>query len=101
MWYVRENYVSDPPGINLYVPLPQKMTTGFVRYRCLRSSSALEGYHLHLRECAKSCAMGCGPRWSDILHNEFDWRWIVRAQKPVERQPNPSSFFCFSHFSFF
>ena len=87
MCYVRKNYVSDPPGVDLYRKLHQiKGVNGapnFQLYYCLRSSSALEGYHLHLRLCRKACAMGAGPRWHDALSNEFDFRWVLRALKSV------------------
>jgi hypothetical protein len=49
MRYVRKGYLSDPPGVDLYVPL-KTASTGLVMFRCLRTSSALEGYHLHLRQ---------------------------------------------------
>jgi len=48
-------------------------------YGCLRSSSQLEGYHLHLRQLRAAGAMSASPRHQDALMNAFDWRWIVRS----------------------
>jgi hypothetical protein len=48
MRYVKKGYLSDPPGVDLYMPL-KKLSTGLQVFRCRRGSSALEGYHLHLR----------------------------------------------------
>ncbi|KAH8049335.1 hypothetical protein JL720_15642 [Aureococcus anophagefferens] len=38
---VRKGYLSDHPDVELYVP-KKKLATGFVVYRCLRTSSPLE-----------------------------------------------------------
>ena len=77
--YVREGYLSDHPDFALrgaerftpstraeetfprYVP-KKKLSTGFIVYRCLRTSSQLEGYHLHLRETRKASALKAGGR---------------------------------------
>ena len=80
MRYVRKGYLSDHPDVELYVP-KKKLATGFVVYRCLRTSSPLEGYHLHLRETRKASSLKAGPRWHDVVMNEFDFRWIIRALK--------------------
>ena len=44
--YVAQGLLSDSPHIPLYMRL-RKMLSGFLLYRCLRTSSALEGYHVH------------------------------------------------------
>jgi len=44
--YVAQGLLSDSPHIPLYLRL-RKMLSGFQLYRCLRTSSALEGYHVH------------------------------------------------------
>jgi hypothetical protein len=49
--YVRKGYLSDPPDVPMYMPL-RTLKTGLVEYRCLRTTSALEGYHTHLRQVA-------------------------------------------------
>jgi hypothetical protein len=49
MAYIKQGYLSDPPGVAMYMEL-RTLTTGLVVYRCLRTTSALEGYHLHLRQ---------------------------------------------------
>ena len=47
--YVQKGYLSDRPGMNMYVFQRECTQTGFIFYRGRRSSSALEGYHMHLR----------------------------------------------------
>lgn len=47
--YVKQGLLSDPPGMDMYVAV-KMLRTGLVVYRCLRSTSPLEGYHLHLRQ---------------------------------------------------
>ena len=47
--YVQKGFLSDLPGMNMYVYQRTCARTGFIFYRSRRSSSALEGYHLHLR----------------------------------------------------
>jgi hypothetical protein len=49
MAYVAKGYLSDPPDVPMYVR-SKTLRTGLVIYRCLRTSSPLEGYHLHLRQ---------------------------------------------------
>jgi hypothetical protein len=49
MAYVLKGYLSDPLGVPLYIPL-RTLKTGLVIFRCVRTTSALEGYHCHLRQ---------------------------------------------------
>jgi len=39
--YVRAGLLSDPPGLNMY-RVRKTLSTGFVVYYCIRTSSALE-----------------------------------------------------------
>lgn len=57
MAYVAAGLLSDAPDKNMYVAIG-KLKTGLVLYRCVRTSSALEGYHLHLRQVS-SCSSNC------------------------------------------
>ena len=57
--YVQKGLLSDPPGRVMYV-LVKTLTTGFEVHRCLRSTSLLEGYHLHLRHTIAGRAYECG-----------------------------------------
>jgi hypothetical protein len=50
MSYVKHGYLSDPPGVAMYVLLRTLVSTGLEIFRCLRTTSHLEGYHLHLRQ---------------------------------------------------
>ena len=47
MTYVARGDLSDIPGVEMYVKVGE-YASGLSIYICLRSSSALEGYHLHL-----------------------------------------------------
>jgi hypothetical protein len=78
--YVAAGYLSDCPRFELYVPL-HALSTGLIIYRCLRTSSALEGYHSHFDDAISSCGKALGLRYFDAVTNEFDFRWTVRALK--------------------
>ena len=54
--YVQKGYLSDVPGMNMYTYVRTIASTGCIVYRGKRSSSALEGYHLHLRAAQHPCA---------------------------------------------
>ena len=53
--YVQKGYLSDIPGMNMYLYVRMSSVTGFIFYRGRRSNSALEGYHLHLRAAQHPC----------------------------------------------
>ena len=55
------------------------MKTGLVVYRCIRGTSALEGYHLHLRASRDPRARTASPRLQHAGSMWFDWRWNVLA----------------------
>ena len=75
--YVAQGLLSDNPALPLYWEIG-KMASGFVVYRCLRTSSALEGYHAHLVRLVLH-AYGAGQDWMDAIMNLFDFRWCVLA----------------------
>jgi hypothetical protein len=75
--YVAQGLLSDNPALPLYWEIG-KMVSGFVLYRCLRTSSALEGYHAHLVRLVLH-AFGAGQDWMDAVMNLFDFRWCVLA----------------------
>tara|TARA_B100001093_G_C26847223_1_gene1023425 strand:+ start:2110 stop:3939 length:1830 start_codon:yes stop_codon:yes gene_type:complete len=52
--------------------------TGLQTYYCVRGQSALEAYHLYLRLCKSVMGNSAGPRWHDIQHSNFDWRWTIK-----------------------
>lgn len=58
--YVQKGFLSDFPGMEMYRVVGKNKRTGLVVYRCLRTSSALEGYHHHLRLALSTLAKGCG-----------------------------------------
>lgn len=76
--YVAGGYLSDSPHFELYLPLRQLSTKMWI-HRCLRTSSALEGYHQHYDGACSSCGKNTGLRYFNAVTNAFDWRWVVRA----------------------
>jgi hypothetical protein len=50
--YVKKGSLSDPPERAMYIPM-KTLHTGLVIYMCLRTSSAIKGYHLHVRQVCK------------------------------------------------
>ena len=62
MKYVQLGLLSDPPGMNMYVRV-DKLKTGLIIYRSLRSTSQLEGYHLALRKIIDPNGLHAGLRY--------------------------------------
>lgn len=54
------------------------LKTGFKVFRCLRTSSPLEGYHLHFRQAQHPGAKCAGPRLEMPRSNLFDFAWSDR-----------------------
>ena len=77
--YVAYGWLSDHPKIALYRPGRVVKKTGYQLHWCLRSSSALEGYHAPFNDAMAACGHSAGLRWMEASTNEFDWRWTVRA----------------------
>ena len=59
------------------------MACGLVIYRCLRGSSALEGYHAHLRRLLEHC-YSASDETRDAIANSYDFRWILRSARAAE-----------------
>ncbi|KAG5177555.1 hypothetical protein JKP88DRAFT_132206, partial [Tribonema minus] len=78
MCYIQQGLLSDPPHMDMYVKV-RTLQTGLVVHRRLRSTSSLEGYHLHLRQTLVAGAVAAGPRWLESVTNTFDFRWCVKA----------------------
>lgn len=55
MTYVRRGDLSDPPDVSMYISIG-KYKSGLPQYLCLRSSSHLEGYHMHLNRVSPRCS---------------------------------------------
>jgi len=49
--YVCKGLLSDKPGVRMYVKKGIIAATGFVRYRCRRTTSALEVARLPIHSC--------------------------------------------------
>ena len=87
MAYVCKGFLSDKPGMEMYVRR-DVASTGLQRYRCIRSSSALEGYFLHLRLAQNAQAKGAGLRFENARGNLFDYAWTVRAAVVAGKMPD-------------
>ena len=79
--YVAKGFLSDRPGICYYIALPCKAGQ-LQKYRCARGSSALEGYHKHLRLVAEHL-VAATHEYTDAIINEFDLRWNMRAARHI------------------
>lgn len=88
---MQKGYLSDVPGLNYYF-IKRKCWTGFVYYRNIRSSSALEAYHLHFRAAQHPCAKGSGPRPEMARTLLFDFAWNVKAAVSANQQPDSGHF---------
>ena len=77
--YVGKGLLSDKPGMRMYVKIGTVKATGFVLHRCRRSTSQLEGYHLHVRQARRVGAIASAPRLKHVTSNLFDFRWSYRA----------------------
>jgi hypothetical protein len=64
-----------------YEPLPCRLGE-LQRYRCMRGSSQLEGYHKHLRLRMEGL-VAATPEYKDAIQNEFDLRVAIRAGRRV------------------
>ena len=90
--YVQKGYLSDVPGMNMYVYQRTCARTGYIFYRSRRSSSALEGYHLHLRAAQHPCAKSSGYKLETARTNLFDFAWNVRAAERAGHLPRHGHF---------
>lgn len=72
--------LSDVPGMQYYFQVRACAKTNFVYFRCRRSSSQLDGYHLHLRAAQHPTAKGqAGPRLEIARTDLCDFSWNQRA----------------------
>ena len=60
--YVQQGLLSDPPGMNMYRIVGQCKRTKLIKFRSLRTSSALEGSFLHYSRSLHPTAKAAGPR---------------------------------------
>ena len=90
--YVQEGLLSDPPEMNMYVRMRHCKRTGFAFFRSRRSTSALEGYHLHLRAAQHPCGKGAGPMLEVARSNLFDFAWNVKAAVAANRMVDHGHF---------
>jgi hypothetical protein len=79
MWYVQRGLLSDLPGMQMYFKTRKLPTTGFQELRCVRSTSGLEGMHLHYRASQHPCAKGSGVFGMNVRGKLFIWGWNVKA----------------------
>ena len=81
--YVKKGLLSDKPDVGLYMKRrmmdPENPDTSAVEWWCLRTSSALEGYHQALGLTCGPNEKSAGLSWLEPVTNEFDWRTTVKA----------------------
>ncbi|CAN0297242.1 unnamed protein product, partial [Ectocarpus sp. 4 AP-2014] len=86
MTYVARGDLSDIPGEEMYIKVGE-YKSGLPMLICLRSSSPIEGYHLHLARTIGSMARKASPRWLEAVTNHFDFRWCISALKKQKLVP--------------
>jgi hypothetical protein len=77
--YVCFRVLSDKPWMNMYVRRCICKTTGLILFRCLRTSSPLEGLFFHLRLSQSALAKGGGLELENARGNLFDLVWTIKA----------------------
>ena len=76
--YVLEGRLSDPIGMNMY-RFKRVSSTGLVLYRCVRTSSALEGSFQTYSRCINASSRASGPLPLTIRTFLFDLAWTINA----------------------
>ena len=84
--HIQLGILSDPPGMVMYVWVQNK-------FRSLRSTSMLEGYHLHLRLVIHCLARHASLRYKAALVDWFDYRWNVKSLIRAKILPHCGHFF--------
>jgi len=82
--HVRKGCLSDGEDVDLYFLVGRD---GHATLRCVRGTSALEGYHKALRRL-----LGCGHRSPETMHwavTEFNRRWNLNAMARSRGLPPP------------
>jgi hypothetical protein len=67
-------------GLRMYTKIGT-YASGLPRYRCNRSTSQLEGFHLHLNGWLPYLVRHCGYQWADVVIGEMEYRWTVKAAR--------------------
>jgi hypothetical protein len=90
MTYVQKGYLSDKPRIDYYLELPTRPGQPQV-WRSCRTTSPLEGFHLHLRRLTDPSAKGKSSIISVVRVGLRIFRWnIDTAVKWIHTRPWPS-----------
>ena len=76
--YIQRGVLSDPPGMNMHVVV-RKLTTGFLLYRSLASTSQLEGMHAFMNEVVDRRGRHASLRYKVAMLSARDWAWNAKA----------------------
>ena len=76
MKHILSGCLSDPPGVNLYYCV-HETKDGLPTFRCVRSSSQLEGFHFHLRRIIRGYYSS--PLLVDAILLSFVHSWNLTA----------------------
>ena len=85
--YIQAGCLSDPPGIQMYRVVRQ-LPGCLTEYRCLRTTSPLEGHFMHYHKSVKAGAKGMSLRMLHVRTNLFDWYWNVSAAQRASIIPH-------------
>lgn len=83
--HIRKGCLSDRPDLDCYY-ITGVMKDGFPIYKCTRGTSALEGYHRHLRALVAQGRIS--PRLLIASLRSFNYRWNV--ERSVDNEDLPS-----------
>jgi len=90
--YVQLGFLSNPPDVPMYMEVG-KGKHGLVKYRCMRTSSALEGYHQHFVAAQDCRAKSVGPRFANARSRQVNFAWNVRGKswfRSISRASRPT-----------
>ena len=79
--YVAAGFLSDNPDVHYYIALPCDPGQ-LQKFRCVRGSSPLEGYHTHLERRGKTMLHATASH-KDQVFFAFDTRWSIKALREV------------------
>jgi hypothetical protein len=85
--YVQHGFLSDPPGMTMYILRETIARTGLNLYRCLRTTSALEAFHAHFSRSRGWMSRKCSPRSMHAMAWWFNYMWNIRATIKAQLMP--------------
>jgi hypothetical protein len=70
--HIKKDCLSDMPGVSYYIRLGED-SNGIPLYKCIRGTSALEGFHQKIQKALRG--FSSSPRLAIAILHEFIYRW--------------------------